>query len=59
MLKGVFHKSIAYLGIATFVAAITAMALFPLIGVAYLWWWTILTVWLIAVGWKLYRLGRN
>lgn len=59
MLKGVFHKSVAYLGIATFVTAITAMALFPVIGVGYLWWWAILTVWLIAVGWKLFRIGRN
>lgn len=59
MLKGVFHKSVAYLGIATFAAAIIAMALFSIIGLAYLWWWVVSTIWLIAAGWKLYRLGRK
>jgi hypothetical protein len=58
MLKGVFHKSIAYLGIATAVAAIVALALFPVIGLTYFWWWLLFAVWFIAVGWKLCRLGR-
>jgi hypothetical protein len=59
MLKGVFHKSIAYLGIATCAAAIIALALSPIIGLNYFWWWAFFTVWFIAVGWKLYRLGRT
>jgi len=57
MLKGIFHKSIAYLGIATCVAAFIGLALWPIVGVAYFWWWLLFLVWFIAVGWKLYRLG--
>jgi hypothetical protein len=57
MLKGVFHRSIAYLGIASCVAAFVAMALWPVVGVAYFWWWIFLIVWFIAVGWKLFKLG--
>jgi len=59
MPKGVFHKSVAYLGIATFAAAIIALALFPIIGLTYFWWWAVFAIWFIAVGWKLYRLGRT
>ncbi|MEZ4862779.1 MAG: hypothetical protein R3C14_15795 [Caldilineaceae bacterium] len=58
MLKGVFHKSIAYLGITTFVACFVGMALWPVVGVGYFWWWLFALVWFIAVGWKLYQLGR-
>jgi len=57
MLKGVFHKSVAYLGIATCVAAFIGLALWPIVGVAYFWWWLLFFIWFIAVGWKLYRLG--
>lgn len=57
MLKGVFHKSVAYLGIATCVAAFIGLALWPIVGVAYFWWWLFFKIWFIAVGWKLYRLG--
>jgi hypothetical protein len=57
MLKGVFHKSVAYLGIATCVAAFIGLALWPIVGVAYFWWWLLFMIWFIAVGWKLYRLG--
>jgi hypothetical protein len=59
MLKGVFHKSIAYLGIATCAAVFIAMSLWPIVGVNYMWWWIFYFVWLIAVGWKLYQLGKN
>ena len=59
MLKGVFHKSIAYLGIATCAAVFIAMSLWPIVGVGYFWWWTFFFVWFIAVGWKLYQLGKK
>jgi len=59
MLKGLFHKSVAYLGIATCVAAFIALALWPIVGVAYFWWWLLFVIWFIAVGWKLYSLGSN
>lgn len=58
MLKGVFHKIVAYLGIATCAAAYIGLALWPLVGVAYFWWWFFFVIWFIAVGWKLYRLGN-
>lgn len=58
MLKGVFHKSIAYLGIVTCIGAFLAVSLWPVLNVNYLWWWVFLFVWLIAVGWKLLQLGK-
>lgn len=58
MLKGVFHKSVAYLGVATTAAAIICVALWPILEIAYFWWWFVFMIWFIAVGWKLYRLGR-
>jgi hypothetical protein len=58
MLKGVFHKSIGFLGIATCVAAFVAVALWPVLNVNYFWWWTLLFIWLIAVGWKLLQLSK-
>ena len=58
MLKGVFHKSIAYLGIATCAAALIGIALWPVLNVAYFWWWAFFFVWFTAVGWKLYQLGK-
>jgi hypothetical protein len=57
MLKGVFHKSVAYLGMATCVAAFVGLALWPIVDVAYPWWWLLFVIWFVAVGWKLYRLG--
>lgn len=59
MLKGVFNKSVAYLGIATCAAAIIGISLWPIVGVGYFWWWIFYLVWFIAVGWKLYQLGKN
>ena len=57
MRKGVFHKSIAYLGIATFAVSVVGASLKPALGVAYLWWWLFFIVWLAAVARKLYQLG--
>ena len=57
MLKGVFHKGIAYLGIVTGVIAIMSEAFRPFIGIGYIVFFLLEVIWLIAVGWKLYRLG--
>lgn len=57
MLKGVFHRYVAYLGVATFVAAVIGAALKPLVGAAYLWWWALFLLWYAGVMIKLYRLG--
>jgi hypothetical protein len=58
MLKGVFHKSIAYLGIVTGVVGIICEAFRPILGPGYSLY-LILLIWLVAVGWKLYRLGSS
>jgi hypothetical protein len=58
MMKGVFHKSVAYLGIVTCPASLIALALWPVLGVSYFWWWILFVIWFLIVGWKLFRLGR-
>ena len=57
MLRGVYHRYLAYLGIATCIAALIGISLFPVIGFAYFGWWLLFAVWFIAVGWRLLRLG--
>ena len=44
MLRGVFHRVIAYLGIATSISAFVALSLFGVIGVSYFWWWLLFVV---------------
>ncbi len=58
MLKGVFHKGIAYLGIVTGVVGIICEAFRPILGPGYSIY-LILLIWLLAVGWTLYRLGAS
>jgi hypothetical protein len=57
MLRGVFHKGIAYLGVITGTLAIFSEAFRPVIGIGYIVFFILEVIWLIAVGWKLYRLG--
>ena len=59
MLKGVFPKAVAYLGVAAGILGISAEALrmvfegfYGIVGVLPL-------IWMGAVGWNLYRLGRS
>lgn len=59
MLRGVFHKGVAYLGMATAPAVIIGLALWPVIGIAYFWWWFVFMIWFAAVGCKLYKLGKR
>ena len=59
MLKGVFPKGVAYLGIATGIVGIFSEALRPVIGYAYIVFFVLEVIWLIAVGWRLYRLGSR
>ena len=56
MLKGVFNKKIAYLGILTSISAFIALMLWPILGIGYFWWWIFFVVWFILVGWKLINL---
>ena len=59
MLKGVFHKGVAYLGIVTGALGIISEALRPILGVGYIVFFVLEVIWLIAVGWELYRLGSS
>jgi hypothetical protein len=46
-------------GIATCIVAFIGLALWPVVGVGYFWWWLLFFIWFLAVGWKLYRLGST
>lgn len=56
MLKGVFHKGVAYLGIVTGVLGIVCEPLRLVIGPVYAIYGLFLPFWFLAVGWKLYQL---
>ena len=57
MLRGVFHRGIAYLGVVTGTIAIFSETFRPVIGIGYIVFFILEVIWLIAVGWKLFRLG--
>jgi hypothetical protein len=59
MVKGVFHKGVAYLGIVTGVLGIVSEVLRPMLGLGYAVYGLLLPIWFLAVGWKLYRLGSS
>jgi hypothetical protein len=59
MLRGVFHRGVAYLGIATGAIGIVSEALRPLLGLGYLAYGLLLFAWFIAIGWSLYRLAGD
>ena len=59
MLKGVFHKGVAYLGIVTGVLGIVSEAFRDILGPGYYVYGLLLPIWFLAVGWKLYRLGSS
>jgi hypothetical protein len=56
LLKGVFSKGVAYLGIVTGVVGIVCESLRPILG-AWYGLYGILLLWLLAVGWQLFRLS--
>ena len=59
MLRGVFQKGVASLGIVTGALGIMSEALRPILGYGYAVYGVFLLIWFIAVGWKLYRLGSS
>jgi len=59
MLRGVFPRTVAYLGIFTAVLGMASEALRPVIEGGYGVYGVLLLVWMGAVGWRLYRLGRT
>ena len=56
MLRGVFPKWVAYLGMVTGVVGIFSEALRPMIGFGYVVFFLLELIWLVAVGWRLHRL---
>lgn len=59
MLKGVFHKGVAYFGIVTGILGIVSEALRPILGVGYALYGVLLIVWFLVIGWNLFRLGSG
>jgi hypothetical protein len=59
MLRGVFPRAVAYLGIATGALGVASEALRFVIEGAYGVYGVLMLVWTGAVGWKLYQLGRG
>ena len=59
MLKGVFHKGVAYFGIVTGALGIVSEALRPILGISYAIYGVLLICWFLVIGWNLYRLGAS
>ncbi|HVX30915.1 MAG TPA: hypothetical protein VHA53_10585 [Nitrolancea sp.] len=59
MLRGVFSKRVAYLGIATGLAGIVCESLKPTLGLGYIVYGLLMFIWLIVIGWQLIRLARD
>lgn len=59
MLKGVFPRGIAYLGIAAGAGGMVSEAFRDTIGAGYFVYGILLLGWFIAVGWNLYKLARD
>lgn len=59
MLGGVFPRAVAYLGIITGLLGIAAEALRMIFEGFYVVYGVLLPIWMAAVGWNLYRLGRG
>ncbi len=59
MLRGIFHRGVAYLGIATGAIGVFSEALRPMLGLGYLVYGLLLFAWFIAIGWSLFRLAGD
>ena len=59
MLKGIFQRRIAYLGIVTGILGIFSEGLRTTIGASYIFYGILLTIWFIVIGWRLYGLARD
>jgi hypothetical protein len=59
MLRGVFPRAVAYLGLMTGAAGVVVEAARAIVGGAYGAYGVLLLAWTAAVAWKLYRLGRD
>lgn len=59
MLKGIFHKGVALLGIITGILGIICEAFREIIGPVYIVYGLLLPTWFLLMSWKLYRLSRT
>jgi hypothetical protein len=59
MLKGVFHKAVAWVGVVAGALGIVSEAFRPMMGMAYAVYGLLLPAWFILVGWKLFALRRT
>lgn len=59
MLKGVFHRGVAYLGVATGILGIASEALRFVVPAGYVVYGLLLLIWFLTVGWQLYRLAGD
>jgi hypothetical protein len=59
MLRGVFPKGVAYLGVATGALGVLSEALISLLGIMYAIYGVLIIVWFLVIGWQLYRLSRS
>jgi hypothetical protein len=58
MLKGVFPRWVAYLGVGTGALGIVSEVLRPILGIAYSVYGIVLLVWFVSVGWTLRALAH-
>ncbi len=59
MLKGVFPRWVAYLGVATGAIGMVSEALKPLLEMGYIVYGLLVMVWIIVIGWEMIGLGRD
>jgi hypothetical protein len=59
MLRGVFARSLAWLGVATGAIGIASEVLRPLLGAAYAIYGVLIMIWLIWLAWALWKLGAT
>lgn len=59
MLKGVFHKGVASLGIVTGLLGMVSETLRPILGVSYAVYGVLLILWFLLIGWNLFRLETS
>ena len=58
MVRSVFPRSVAYLGVATGALGIVSDALMSVLGITYALYGVLVMAWFLVIGWQLYRLAR-
>ncbi|HET9918368.1 MAG TPA: hypothetical protein VFQ30_00905 [Ktedonobacteraceae bacterium] len=59
MLKGVFHKGVASLGIVTGLLGMVSETLRPIMGLSYAVYGVLLILWFLVIGWNLFWLASS